>query len=83
MSTVTFDTLELVTELKQAGIPQDQAEAVVRTIVKAHEGLVTAAHLDAKLEKELAPVRTDLAVIKWMVGVLIAVAVANFAKPFF
>jgi len=29
MITITFDTLELVNKLKTAGIPQEQAEAVV------------------------------------------------------
>ena len=29
MTTITFDTLELVDKLKTAGIPQEQAEAVV------------------------------------------------------
>ena len=34
MTTVTFDTLKLVDKLKAAGIPQEQAEAVVRKISK-------------------------------------------------
>ena len=29
MTTITFDTLELVNKLKTAGIPQEQAEAIV------------------------------------------------------
>jgi hypothetical protein len=29
MTTITIDTLELVNKLKTAGIPQEQAEAVV------------------------------------------------------
>ena len=41
MTTITFDTQELVRELCTSGIPQEQAEAVVRTIVTAHEGLAT------------------------------------------
>jgi hypothetical protein len=32
MATVTFDTLQLVEQLRTAGIPQEQAEAVVRVI---------------------------------------------------
>ena len=35
MTTITFDTLELVDKLKAAGIPQEQAEAVVRGIADA------------------------------------------------
>jgi hypothetical protein len=35
MSTITFDTLQLVEQLRTAGIPQEQAEAVVRALPKA------------------------------------------------
>ncbi len=35
------------------------------------------------LQIELAPVRADLNLLKWMMGVLIAIAAANFAKQFF
>ena len=49
MSTLTFDTQELVRELCSAGMAQEQADAVVRTIVKAHTELVTQAHMDVKL----------------------------------
>lgn len=79
MSTITFDTLELVRELRTSGIPQEQAEAVVRPIVKSPAELCT----KADLQIELAPIKADLFVLKWMMGVLISIAVANFAKPFF
>lgn len=36
----------------------------------------------ADLRLEMAGIRGDLSTIKWMMGVLIAVAVANFAKQF-
>ena len=65
MSTITFDTQELVREL--------------RTIVKSHAELVT----KADLQIELAPIKADFLVLKWMMGVLIAVALSNFAKQFF
>jgi hypothetical protein len=35
------------------------------------------------LQIELAPLKADLLVLKWMVGALLALAVANFAKQFF
>ena len=46
MSTVTFDTQELVRELRTSGMPQEQAEAVVRTIVSAHSELATRRDLE-------------------------------------
>jgi alpha-galactosidase len=46
MSTITFDTLELVDKLKTAGIPQEQAEAVVKVIVEAQHELSTRRDID-------------------------------------
>ena len=83
MSTITFDTDELVSKLQQAGFDERQAEAVVRVVATAQVELVTRDYLDLKLEREFAPVRSELLVIKWMMGALIAIAVANFAKQFF
>ena len=86
MSTVTFDTQELVRELRSSGISQEQAEAVVRTIVKSHDGVVTRAGLDrleTKLDGKFAVVDAKFDKMTWMIGVLIAIAAANFAKQFF
>ena len=79
MSTITFDTLELTDSLKKAGIPAEQAEAVVRTIAKAQDHLVTKIDLDIAL----APLRTDLAVLKWMMGVMLAGVISLVTKAFF
>lgn len=83
MTTVTFDPLRLVDKLKAAGIPAEHAEAVVRIIAEAQDELVSRTHLDATLEKALAPIRTDLAVLKWMVGVLLAGVLSLVVKTFF
>jgi hypothetical protein len=90
MTTITFDTLELVSKLKSAGIPQEQAEAVVRVIVEAQDTLVTKDHFDHKLEKELAALRLKLVehdgqfnLIKWMLGVLLAGVLSLVLKAFF
>jgi hypothetical protein len=86
MTTITFDTLELVDKLKLAGIPQAQAEAVVRVIADAQNNLIT----KNDLEIALSPLKTDLAVlkadsttIKWMIGFLIACALSVIVKSFF
>ena len=74
MATVTFDTLKFVHTLKAAGIPDKQAEAEAEAISEALEvnlkDLVTKEYLDVKFQQDLAPVRTDLAVLKWMMGFL-------------
>jgi hypothetical protein len=79
MTTITFDTLELVDRLKTAGIPQEQAEAVVRVIAEAQNRLVT----KDDLEIALSPLKTDLAVLKWMMGILIAGVLSIVLKTFF
>jgi len=79
MTTITFDTLELVDKLKTAGIPQEQAEAIVRVIADAQETLVTKDYIDNKL----APIYTDLAALKWMMGILIAGVLSIVLKTFF
>ncbi|MDP2070598.1 hypothetical protein [Methylotenera sp.] len=35
------------------------------------------------LQIALAPISADLNLLKWMMGALIAVAIANFAKQYF
>ncbi|MBI4740284.1 MAG: DUF1640 domain-containing protein [Betaproteobacteria bacterium] len=72
MSTITFDTLEFTRKLRDAGFDEKQAEAVIRVIASAQDSLVTREYLDSKIEP-----------IKWMMGFLIGLAVANFAKQFF
>ncbi len=79
MTTITFDTLELVDKLKTAGIPQEQAEAVVRVIADAQTRLVT----KDDLELALSPLKTDLAVLKWMIGIVIAGVMSIVLKSFF
>lgn len=78
MSTITFDTQELVHELRSSGIPLDQAEAVVRTIVKSHSELVT----KQSLQIELAPIRARLDLLQWMVGFNLAFTMAVLWKVF-
>lgn len=71
MATITFDTHGVVMKMKESVFDEKQAE------------LITNTHFDLKIEKEVAPIKAELLVIKWMMGVLIAIAVANFAKQFF
>lgn len=70
MTTVTFDTQELVTKLKAAGFAPEQAEAIVRAISDSHGEIVTKPYLSEKL----SPIYTDLAVLKWMMGFNLALS---------
>lgn len=73
-----FDTFKLVDRLKAAGFASEQAEAIVRIISEAQDDLVTR----KDLQIELAPVRTDSAVLKWMMGVLLAGVMSLILKAF-
>jgi hypothetical protein len=98
MSTITFDTFKFVNRLEKAGLSREQAAAIVeaqqgafdealdstlatRTDIArlesaSKEGFsatyLSIAMLDAKIDK-----------LSWMLGIVIALAVANFAKQFF
>ena len=79
MSTITFDTLEFTRKLRDAGFDEKQAEAVVRVMAEAQTALVTREHFDIKIEL----LRAENSHTRWMLGIIIALAVANFAKQFF
>ena len=87
MSTITFDTHKFVKDLRDAGVPELQAEAFVRAqqeiLSQALDtALATKADIsDIKLELARMDAKVDK--LSWMMGILIALAVANFAKQFF
>jgi hypothetical protein len=73
MATVTFDTLKFVRRLKEAGVPETQAEAFADALREAQgeSDLVTKADLRAELadlRAELAELKSDL--IKWLIGIM-------------
>ena len=90
MTIITFDTLHLVDKLKSAGIPQKQAEAVIRVIAEAQDQLVTKHDLKSALDDVINPIKIDLAIlktdslaIKWMMGILMAGVMFIVIKTFF
>lgn len=87
MTRITFDTHKFVKDLRDAGVPEPQAEAFVR----AQQEILSQA-LDTTLatKADIRDVHSDLVLIdnkvdklSWMMGILIALAVANFAKQVF
>ena len=82
MTTITFDTQELVRELRSSGMPQEQSEAVVRAIVKSHSYLSTKAdltlmseHFDTKLESMTKDMQTMELRLTVKLGAFFAAAV--------
>ncbi|MBF0285088.1 MAG: DUF1640 domain-containing protein [Magnetococcales bacterium] len=91
---ITFDTLKFANRLKAAGASDKLAEAIAEAQAevqeKSLEELATKRdirelrlEIDAKLDKELSPIRTDLAVAKWMLGILLAGVLSIVLKMYF
>jgi hypothetical protein len=57
-------------------------ETIVRVIADAEQELVSREYLDHALQRELAPLRTELAVLKWMTGIVIGGVIALIIKTF-
>jgi hypothetical protein len=94
MATITFDTHKFVKQLESAGASQQMAEAFVSAQQEilsqaldstlATKSDIHGVRLDmAGIKTEMAGVRGEMANIRWILGVLVAIAVANFAKQFF
>ena len=81
MATIAFDTHRFVRKLQEAGFDQKQAEGLTEAMRCAIEETELVTRKD--LQIELAPVKADLNLLKWMMGALIALAIVNFSKQFF
>ncbi|MCF8167297.1 MAG: hypothetical protein K9K38_08065 [Rhodoferax sp.] len=65
---------------ERAGLTREQASAIAEA---QKEALSEALGTSRATKIDSAEVKAELAVLKWMLGVVIAIAVANFAKQFF
>lgn len=98
MSILTFDTLKYTERLRAAGVPEQQAkaeaealrdvlsealESTLATKSDVREVRDSVARLDAKVDSKFAVVDAKFDKLTWMVGALVALAAANFAKQFF
>ncbi|MBF0342528.1 MAG: DUF1640 domain-containing protein [Magnetococcales bacterium] len=80
---IAFDTLKYANRLKSAGVPDKQAEAMAEAQAEVNEVSLSNLVTEAKLEKELAPIRTDLVLLKWMMGIQLTGVMALILKSFF
>jgi hypothetical protein len=72
MVAATLDTLKAAKRLKDAGVPEPHAEAFVQTLREAQEtGLAQLA-----TNFDLAEIRGELTLVKWMLGFNLALSVA-------
>jgi hypothetical protein len=81
MPAIRFDTPKFTKKLQEAGFPDVQAEAVVDALVGATGEAELATKKD--LQIELAPLKADLTLIKWMLGLLLGVITALIFRAFF
>ena len=94
MSTITFDTLKFAERLEKAGLTREIASALAEAQKEAlSEALDTALATKADIravrddiigvERRMDGLDAKFDKLSWMTGILIALAVANFAKQFF
>ena len=88
MSSITFDAHKFVRKLQEAGFDEKPAEGLteaMRADIDDSE-LVTRRDLrefELRLDPRFETIKGDMSLLKWMMGALIAVAIANFSKQFF
>jgi hypothetical protein len=80
MATITFDTLKFVERLEKAGVSREQATAFADA---QKEAFSEALDTTLATKTDIEAIRAELVLVKWMLGVVIAISVANFAKQFF
>jgi hypothetical protein len=81
MSTITFDTLKYVDRLLSAGVSDAQARAEAQALRDAlSEAINDSVATKRDVINELAPVKADVAVLKWMVGFNLAFTMAVLWK---
>jgi hypothetical protein len=80
MSAITFDTLKFAERLEKAGLSREQAAAIAEA---QKEVLSEALETTLATKADIAVLDAKIDKLSWMMGILIALAVANFAKQFF
>ena len=80
MSAITFDTLKFVEKLKSAGVPEAQAKAEAEALVSAFSEA-----MDAQIatKSDIHRIEKELAVLKWMSGIVMGGILALIMKTFF
>lgn len=85
MSAVTFDTLKFFKTLEANGFDSKQAEAIASAYRDAtnEQDLITKEGLKFELPTELAPIKTEMQVMKWMNSLVLGGIIILILKSFF
>lgn len=71
MASTTFDTLAYSNRLQKAGMPREQAEAIVEANAEALKDMMAAHDLVTKKDLALGLAETRHEILKWMVTAMI------------
>ena len=74
----TFDTLRASEQLEAAGLPPGQARAIATVFGDARADALTRQDLDIAL----APLKTDLLLLKWSTGLIVGGVIGLLLKAF-
>ena len=82
MATMALDTPSVSKRLQGAGFSVSQAEAVTAVVNEASDPAARELVTRQDLQIELAPIRSDILLMKWMLGVNTALVIGVFLKLF-
>lgn len=84
---IQFDTLRYVEKLKSAGIPEAQAkaeaEALATALGESASGLLATKDDITTIKIEMADIKSELKLMKWMVVTIVAGVISLVVKAFF
>lgn len=81
MTSIPFDTLKFVETLKSHGLTDEQAKGIAAAFRDASAESEPVSR--QTLQIELAPLRSDLLLIKWMLGLVVVSEVTPFIAKLF
>jgi hypothetical protein len=70
--TLTFDTLKFANRLKEAGVPEKQAEAQTGAIAEVMAEAIKTSDWASKADLKEGLHETELRIIKWVIGLALA-----------
>jgi hypothetical protein len=87
MATITFDTHKFVRKLKESGFEEKQAEGIADAFKDASGEAELATKRDieqtrSEIREFKAEMTGELKLNRWMLGAILGMAIANFAKQF-
>ena len=92
MATITFDTHKFIKTLEGAGIPENQAEAMVKATQESLQSAFDYRELATKgdikeathaLELKIERINAEITLLKWMNGLIIGGIITLIIKSFF